>query len=298
MLPTSLKRTVLVGMKKLGLGDAAPVLPTWDTLDVPQNPLLASVALSSSWVVNAVKLAKEGREKFKAPPVAVSLSWLLLASGIFLFLSGYIYMYDYSSYTTFICDSETCTLNEYASAKGSSHPMYSLAAPEVTHSFPRSSFERSAPVRMKGGKIVNSTGMKRRQMRKLGYSYSVIFRVVDGDDREGQRAGGGGGGGGEEEEEEEEENGRGGKMPAAAGSDNNNEIAVSRINLGKRTTRERVSVLTQKMRSGAATVKVEEGKRYSPTSIICMAVGITLISMLAMLGEFSASSYRMRYHHD
>lgn len=74
--------------------------------------------------------------------------------------------------------------------------------------FDRSEFLRSQQVRVSGGTIVKVSGMKRRQSRRLGYSYSALINRQGGQD----------------------------------------EVLLSRVNLGKRGSRTRSSNLNQKLR--------------------------------------------------
>lgn len=104
--------------------------------------------------------------------------------------------------------------------------LFALENPDVVE-FTRSSFDRCAAVRVsKEGKVTKTTNMKRRQMRKLGYSYTVLYTPEVGSELR------------KELDAKSEE--RGGKIQE--------ELVISRGNLGKRTSRERVSVLNQKMR--------------------------------------------------
>ena len=43
--------------------------------------------------------------------------------------------------------------------------------------FDRDNFERCNSVRIRSGTIVSVAGLKRRQLRKLGYSYSITYKV-------------------------------------------------------------------------------------------------------------------------
>jgi hypothetical protein len=128
-------------------------------------------------------------------------------------------------FTTFECSPETCTLSSYKSAENGG-ALFALENPDVVE-FTRSSFDRCAAVRVsKEGKVTKTTNMKRRQMRKLGYSYTVLYTPEVGSELR------------KELDAKSEE--RGGKIQE--------ELVISRGNLGKRTSRERVSVLNQKMR--------------------------------------------------
>jgi hypothetical protein len=70
---------------------------------------------------------------------------------------------------------------------------------------------------------------------------------------------------------------------------------VSRGNLGKRTSRERASVLNQKMRSKMGNVKMTEGKAYAVGSLVWIGLGIMLGSIVTLIGEFESEGFNERY---
>ncbi|GMH59387.1 hypothetical protein TrRE_jg7473, partial [Triparma retinervis] len=152
------------------------------------------------------------------------LRWSFLLISLLLILSGFLNLHDYSSYTSLTCTPTLCTLRSYSDPSSPGPCVHGLGEPWSVLRFPRDDFIRSRQVRVGDKGIVSAGGMKRRQARRLGYSYSVAYR----------------GGDGEEEE-----------------------ALVSRLNLGKRGSRERAAKLNQKMRGGGKGFSVGEGGGYA-----------------------------------
>jgi hypothetical protein len=121
--------------------------------------------------------------------------------------------------------------------------------------FDRSEFLRSQQVRVSGGTIVKVSGMKRRQSRRLGYSYSALINRQNG---------------------------------------SQDEVLLSRVNLGKRGSRTRSSNLNQKLR-GKSTFEIHEGLNYAVASVIYTAAGIAMLGMVAVVGEFYEEGFNERY---
>ena len=141
--------------------------------------------------------------------------------------------------------------------------------------FSRGDFDRCAAVRIdKAGTVTKTANLKRRQMRKLGYSYTVLYsRRLEGKE------------GGEGEEGEE---GEGGGRVGRVGE----EVVVSRQNIGKRAARERVSILNQKLRSKSRSVRMEEGKMFHVPSLVRICLGFMVFALIALVGEFDSEEYR------
>lgn len=243
------------------------------------------------------------------------LSWVVLLLSLYMVVSGFMNVRDYSNYSEFSCEGQVCTLKEYGVTGGGKGALYNLKDPLNVVSFDRPDFDRSSPVRIGDGKAVKVAGLKRRQLRKLGYSYSVVYIKEVPNKENGE-------GGVQRVQEEVRTGGREKRRPyivtIARGANRrllfsiflrtrfappktNNlpllatQLLVSRGNLGKRTSRERASVLNQKMRSKMGNVKMTEGKAYAVGSLVWIGLGIMLGSIVTLIGEFESEGFNERY---
>jgi hypothetical protein len=217
-------------------------------------------------------------------PPAVVFSYTILLLSLYLAASGYINLNDYSQAITLKCDVKTCHLATYTHSgtlgEGTEDDRDSMRVPvhnmdyTRTTTFNRNDYDRSATVRINAaGDITKTANLKRRQMRKLGYSYTLLYtKKADGTDGT-----------------------DGTDDTAAAGESKQYEVVMSRTNLGKRTSRERVSLLNSKFRTNTKTIYVSEGKAYHVPSVVKLSVGVMLFGLIGLIGEWSGHGYRERY---
>ena len=75
------------------------------------------------------------------------------------------------------------------------------------------------------------------------------------------------------------------------------QILLSRGNLGKRAARERMTHLTNKMKSKEMTgeVLVKEGLGWSVSGCVRVMAGIMLCCLISLIGEFTTEGFNERY---
>lgn len=108
----------------------------------------------------------------KAEPFTYG-SWFWVILSVFTLVMGIRYAANPTSLRVLSCDAETCTLRVMSASKNL----------DETLRFPRGQLKESKARRIKYGKIRDTSGMSRKEIRKLGYSYSITF-VRDGADGE------------------------------------------------------------------------------------------------------------------
>jgi len=197
-------------------------------------------------------------DKIETPPVVVQFSWLVVLVALYLIISGGCNLRDYSLYSEFSCDYNVCKFSEFGLDETNPH------LPVVTE-FDRKSFERTNSVRIRNGVVTPVAGLKRRQLRKLGYSYSITYKHMF----------------------EEGEGKEGGEV---------RELLLSRSNLGKRSSRERMSAITNKMRNSkqGESFTFSEGLGWNVSGCVRIMSGIMFLALITMVGEFSTKSYNQK----
>mmetsp|Transcript_8398 Transcript_8398/g.15254 ORF Transcript_8398/g.15254 Transcript_8398/m.15254 type:complete len:288 (-) Transcript_8398:6-869(-) len=112
-------------------------------------------------------------------PKIILLTYFLTFLSSYLISTSYLNLYDHTNHINLSCTVSTCRYTTYTfdSYSYSVFPVWS----EDVYTFSRSDFDRVASVRVKKGEIVSVQGLKRRQLRKLGYSYAVS--VGEGEQR-------------------------------------------------------------------------------------------------------------------
>lgn len=119
----------------------------------------------------------------------------------------------------------------------------------------RDSFDRVLNVRVRSGEIASVQGLKRRQLRKLGYSYAIVFNNKHGE---------------------------------------NENLLLSHANVGKRSARERVANLNQRMRM-KGDLRNEEGRAWCVKGLLKICAGVLMMAVVSLVGEWSLEGWRYRY---
>ena len=77
------------------------------------------------------------------------------------------------------------------------------------------------------------------------------------------------------------------------------EIPLSRTNLGKRSSREKVSSLNQKMRSpNNPPIDFSEGLSFNVGSLLTICGGIMMFAFMTLVGEYGFEEERERERKD
>lgn len=231
---------------------SASILPTTSNSHSQHStpPILSTFISHVKKVPNALSKIKTT----PAPPTAVIFSWSMAILSLLILFSGVTHLRDYSKYTTFSCNSSVCTFSEFGLDANT------LSTPTIT-TFPREAFERCNSVRIKDGAITTTAGLKRRQLRKLGYSFSITYKHMFDDNS-------------------------GGEVK---------ELLVSRNSIGKRASREKMSAISKKMKDMEGEFVFMEGLGWNVGSCVKILSGAMLLALMSMIGEFESESYNEKY---
>lgn len=179
----TMKVTMSDRLRKYGLhSGGGDLLPTSQNHQggFGRRPSIFRVAESTaanlySSVFGGSSLSLDRLKKADYPPAAVQVSWLVLLVGFVVILSGILNIRDYSNHSMLSCGATACTFTEYGTADANNPTL-----PQIFE-FNRVDYERTNAVRTKNGEITPVGGLKRRQLRKLGYSYSVSYKDMTED---------------------------------------------------------------------------------------------------------------------
>ena len=76
------------------------------------------------------------------------------------------------------------------------------------------------------------------------------------------------------------------------------ELLISRLNLGKRASRERMSMITNKMRmkdGKSGNFAVKEGLGWNVGGCVRIMSGVMLLALISMIGEFTEESFNNKF---
>ena len=148
-----------------------------------------------------------------------------------------------------MCDADACQLN----VRGDGIKPYNLK-------LDKGHIIGAKPVRLKAGEIVDIGNMRRKQVRKLAYSWALMYKDAN---------------------------------PAAGvnvrdmGSFKQHELPMSRTTLGRKRPRKMSELIDEWLKGERDSLRIEESSGVSPKGIICIILGIFSLLFCIILGQFA-----------
>ena len=154
-----------------------------------------------------------------------------------------------------MCDADACQLN----VRGDGIKPYNLK-------LDKGHIIGAKPVRLKAGEIVDIGNMRRKQVRKLAYSWALMYKDEALPVHAQQRGG---------------EDADGNKRSKT------HELPMSRTTLGRKRPRKMSELIDEWLKGERAALHIEESSGVSPKGIICIILGIFSLLFCIILGQFA-----------
>ena len=154
-----------------------------------------------------------------------------------------------------MCDADACQLN----VRGDGIKPYNLK-------LDKGHIIGAKPVRLKAGEIVDIGNMRRKQVRKLAYSWALMYKDEALPVHAQQRGG---------------EDADGNKRSKT------HELPMSRTTLGRKRPRKMAELIDEWLKGERDSLRIEESSGVSPKGIICIILGIFSLLFCIILGQFA-----------
>mmetsp|Transcript_25071 Transcript_25071/g.36979 ORF Transcript_25071/g.36979 Transcript_25071/m.36979 type:complete len:214 (+) Transcript_25071:62-703(+) len=173
--------------------------------------------------------------------VVLSLLWVV-GSLVCMYL-GYLHCRHSSLKSTVICSDDMCHVS-----------VRDVQAVETTHSFARSDLIDAELVRINDGKVVSTSGVKRKVSSKYGYGIQIKF-----------------------------------KIPAEEGSriKIQKSLLLSTSDMGRSSARRGVSKISKFIDGGSKALNVFAGRSWTFLGVACILSGLASVTLAFTFGQFS-----------
>lgn len=195
----------------------------------------------ASGSAKANPLAATPLPKLPKAQTATYASWGWLVFSIGLLLLGVRLAATSTNFREIVCDAEACTFSIRSTENKDD---------EKTIRFARHDLVKVESVRMKAGKIRDTTNMRRKQTRKLGYSYAITYKDPDT------------------------------QQEVAP-------IPMSITSIGRKRPRLAVNEIQEYIDNERSSVKLRESSGFDWRGLLCIIFGIFSLLFCALLGQFT-----------
>ena len=234
----------------------APLLPTSSAASTP-----TAVDRVADAAGGAGKAVHKTYRSWLQSQMGTKLTYVWLVGSVLLLLLGVRTCATAVDMRSLVCDNQKCTLKVRSNIGGENED-YQLE-------LDRAQLLSSAVVRLRRGAVVDTTGMRRKHTRKLGWTYSVEY---DSDKKAAQKA---------YDEKTTSAPAKKGKSRTVV------TVPMSYASLGRKRPRRRQNEVDSYIRRRRDAVSVEESSGVSATGVLEVIFGTFLLIFCALIGQFA-----------